>query len=158
VFLTANGLEPGAELRLASAAASDVSLTVAISSIAPVDTLEIIVNGQIARTVPLDPAKRTQTWSGAIPMLDGGWVAARVLGPASRYVGDSFAFAQTSPVYVLRGDRKFVSKTDAKFLADVVEAIWARLARSPWRSDADRAVFQGEIEQARAVYLKLAGG
>jgi hypothetical protein len=80
-----------------------------------------------------------------------------VTGPPSRYVADSYAFAMTTPVYVVRDGKPYVSKDDAAFLAAVVEAIGARTSRSRWRSDADRDAFRREIEQARAVYLKLAG-
>jgi hypothetical protein len=62
-------------------------------------------------------------------------------------------------VYVTRADRTpYVSSADARFLADVVAAIRARVERGPWRSDADRDAMLAEIDQARAVYLKLAGG
>ena len=90
-------------------------------------------------------------------MPDGGWIAARVVGPASKYIADSYAFAQTTPVYVVRGGTPWVSKDDATFLAGVVDAIWTRVAKSNWRSDAERDAFKKEIDQARAVYAKLAG-
>jgi hypothetical protein len=93
-----------------------------------------------------------------VSVPQGGWIAARVVGPSSKHVGDSYAFAQTSPVYVVRGNTPFVSKSDARFLAAVVDAIWARASRSPWRSDADRDAFKAQIDQAKSVYLKLAGG
>jgi hypothetical protein len=91
----------------------------------------------------------------AIP--DGGWIAARVAGPPSRAVADSYAFAQTTPVYVVRGDKPWVSKDDAKFLTAVVDAIWARVSTSNWRSDAEREKFKKEIDQARAVYVARIG-
>jgi hypothetical protein len=48
-----------------------------------------------------------------------------------------------------------VSAADAKFLAEVVDAISARVDRGPWRSDAEREKFKREIDQAKTVYLKL---
>jgi hypothetical protein len=60
-------------------------------------------------------------------MPDGSWVAIRVVGPSSKYVSDSYAFAQTSPVYVARGSRRWMSLDEGKFLAQVVDAIWARV-------------------------------
>ena len=92
-----------------------------------------------------------------VTMADGGWVAARVVGPPSKFIADSYAFAQTTPVYVVRGGTRWVSKEDAKFLAAVVDAIWARVSNSSWRSDAEREKFKQEIDQARAVYTKLGG-
>jgi len=51
-----------------------------------------------------------------------------------------------------------VSRDDAAFLAQVVDAIWARASRSPWRSDVERDAFKQEIDRARARYEALATG
>jgi hypothetical protein len=57
-------------------------------------------------------------------------------------------------VYVTREDKPpFRSAPDARFLADVVDAIWARVERGPWRSEVERVAFQAEIAAARAEYL-----
>jgi len=89
--------------------------------------------------------------------LVGGWVAVRAVGPASRYVGDSYAFAQSTPVYVVRNGKRWTSPDDARFLADVTESIWTRVdQRAPWRSAAERDRFHAEIERARAVYDQIA--
>ncbi len=155
VFLRVDGHDPGDELHLSATAPAELPVTVDVVSIAPVDRLELIVNGVVGPTMSLAASRH---YAGTVSVPAGGWVAARVVGPPSRHVGDSYAFAQTSPVYVVRGDRRYVSKDDARFLAAVVEAIGARTARSPWRSDADRAAFQAQLDQAKSVYLRLAGG
>ena len=126
-----------------------------MSSIAPVDKLEILVNGVVGRVIPM--RERSPTSQGRVDP-DGGWVAARVVGPPSKYIADSYAFAQTTPVYVVRDGKTFVSQDDARFLAAVVDAIWARTSGRRGGSDAERAAFKAQIDQARAVYVKLAGG
>ncbi|HUL74496.1 MAG TPA: CehA/McbA family metallohydrolase [Vicinamibacterales bacterium] len=155
VFLTVAGRGPGDELRLADTASTDLAVSVSVSSIVPVDKLELIVNGSVSPPISL---ATTKEYHGRVSVPAGGWVAARVLGPPSTHVADSYAFAQTSPVYVVRGKTPFVSKSDAAFLAAVVDAIWARANRSPWRSDANRDAFKAQIDQAKSVYVKLAGG
>jgi TolB protein len=155
IFLTVNGREPGDELRLAESSPADVPVKVTVSSIAPVDKLELIVNGVVGPAIPI---ANTPTYEGTVSIPAGGWVAARVVGPPSKHIADSYAFAQTTPIYVVRNGKTFVSQDDARFLAGVVDAIWARTMRSPWRSDAERAAFKAQIDQAKAVYVKLAGG
>ncbi|HKW01720.1 MAG TPA: CehA/McbA family metallohydrolase [Vicinamibacterales bacterium] len=155
IFLTVNGHEPGDEIKLADSAPATVSVKVTVQSIAPVDKLELIVNGVVQPAIPI---ATTPTYEGTVSIPAGGWVAARVVGPPSKHIADSYAFAQTTPVYVVRGGKPFVSQDDARFLAGVVDAIWARTMRSPWRSDAERAAFKAQIDQAKAVYVKLAGG
>jgi hypothetical protein len=125
-------------------------------SIAPVDTLEILVNGEIVQTVrATDPLHLT--FDGAIQVPQGGWVAARTTGPKSKYLGDDYAFAQTSPVYVVRGGKRYIKTEDVQFLVQTMDAIWARVERSRWRSDAEREAFKAAVDKARAVYQKLLG-
>jgi hypothetical protein len=157
VFLTAGGRGPGDELRVGASAQTSVRVSVDVASIAPVDTLEVLVNGKVVKTVKAASATAPLAFNGDIDMPDGGWVAARVSGPGSKHIADSYAFAQTSPVYVVRDGKPWVSKEDATFLAAVVDAIWARAMRSPWRSDAEREAFKAEIDRAKAVYLRIAG-
>ncbi len=154
VTLTVNGQGIGTELRLPAGAPSTVRVRAEVTSIAPVDQLDIVVNGRVADTAGAPDATQTKlVFDRDVPIPDGGWVAVRVIGPPSKYVADSYAFAQTTPVYVVRNGRPFVSAADAKFLAEVVDAIWTRASRGPWRSETDRERFKQEIDRARAVYL-----
>ena len=123
-------------------------------SIAPVETLEILVNGEIVQTVrATDPLK--VSFEGAVNVPAGGWVAARTTGPKSKYLGDDYAFAQTSAVYVVRGGKKFVKPADVQFLMDTCDAVWTRVEKARWRSDAERAAFKAAVDRARAYYQKL---
>jgi hypothetical protein len=122
--------------------------------VAPIDTLEIIVNGRIAAVVRgSDPSHIAFDDTVAVP--SGGWIAARVRGPASKYVGDSYAFAHTSAVYVVREGRRYVSAEDAKFLGEGVDALWARVQDARWRTAADSARFHAGVLEARAVYRRI---
>jgi hypothetical protein len=159
VLFSVEGRDPGSEIRLAGGAERRVRVKATVRSIAPIESLEILVNGTpVATQAPAatSAAPAVVEFDGLVAIPDGGWIAARAIGPPSRPVADSYAFAQTTPVYVVRGDKAWVSREDARFLAEVVDAIWARAARSSWRSDAERDAFKKEIDQARAVYAKLA--
>jgi hypothetical protein len=153
LFLTVNGAEPGVEITPNAAA---VEVSAVAQSIAPIDAVEILVNGQVVATAKPGADPTSVRFEGRVPVAGSAWVAARAVGPPSKYVADSYAFAQTTPVYVVRDGRPYVSKTDAQFLAEVVDAIWARASRSPWRSDAERDRFKDEIDRARAVYAERA--
>jgi len=155
ITLEVDGQGPGSELKLTGSA--PVRITIRARSISPIDRIELIVNGRVVQSAAA-AADLTARLDAALPVPDGGWIAARAIGPVSQYVGDSYAFAQTTPVYVIRDGRTFISRDDARFLADVVDAIWARADRAPWRSPAERERFKNEIDRARAVYLRLAAG
>ena len=155
LFLEVEGREPGDEIALASGAPAAVRVKAEAMSITPVDSLQVIVNGAVVRTVVARDGK-TVSFEGPVPVPDGGWIAARVLGPHSRYIGDDYAFAHTSPVYLVRGGRRFVDRADAQFLAETVDAIWARVERGRWRSESERERFRAAVETARGTYARLA--
>ena len=154
LFLEVEGREPGDELRIAANGAREVRVKAEAMSITPLDSLQIVVNGDVVQTVVARDSSRV-VFDGPVPMPEGGWMAARVLGPHSRYIGDDYAFAHTSPVYVVRGGRRFVKAEDARFLAQTMDAIWARVEGSNWRSDAERDRFRAAVDSARAFYEAL---
>ena len=79
-----------------------------------------------------------------------------MLGPHSKYIGDDYAFAQTTPVYVVRGGQKYVKADDVQFLSQTIDAIWARVERGPWRTIAERDAFKVDVDSARSVYARIA--
>lgn len=171
LFLDVEGKEPGDVIAIGMTGPTVLRVKADVVSIAPLEKLEIIANGQIADTVTVTGEGRRATFNGTVELPQGGWIAARAVGPSSRYVSDSYAFAQTSPVYVVRDGRRFTSAQDAAFLRDVVDAIRARVdggrgrgaagagipaSGSRWRSPAAREKFMAALDQARAVYARIA--
>ncbi|MGH9160262.1 MAG: CehA/McbA family metallohydrolase, partial [Vicinamibacteraceae bacterium] len=144
LFLEVNDRKPGDEIALGADAPPMLPVRAEAISIAPMERLEILVNGSVAQTVrAADPERIVFDQAVAVP--DGGWIAARVVGPSSRYVSDSYAFAQTSPVYVVRNGQRYTSPADAQFLADAVTALGERVeARAKWRTPAERQEFRGD--------------
>jgi len=157
VFLDVNGHEPGDDVMLAAGAPAGIRVQAEALSIAPIGALEIIVNGNVAASVNAADSARI-AFDGVVAIPDGGWIAARVTGPPSRWVSDSYAFAHTSPVWVTRPGRTFTSADDAAFLAQAVDALWQRVQRTRWRSNAEREAFQAAVAEARRVYEAIAAG
>lgn len=156
LFLDVEGRGPGEEIAFGAGTRPRVRVRAEAVSIAPMDSLEIIVNGRAVRRIRAGDPLHIM-FDGAVDVPEGGWVAARVLGPASRYVADSYAFAQTSPVYIVRGGRPWVSVDDARFFMEGVDALWSRIERSRWRSGAERDAFRAVLDSARAVFAARAG-
>ena len=155
LMLQVEGREPGDELTLATGAPPTLRVKADVVSIAPLDSLEILVNGEVVETVKAtDPLQIVFDAPVAVPQ--GGWVAARASGPKSKYIGDDYAFAQTTPVYVVRGGRRYLKGEDVQFLLQTVDAIWTRVENARWRSGAEKEKFRAAVETARAVYQKLA--
>lgn len=97
---------------------------------------------------------RTERVSIEIP--GSGWIAARAVGSPSKFVGDDYPFAQTSPVYVLRDGVTFTSAQDARFLLDAVNVLWERVeARDSWDTAEAKQAYLDAINEARAVYQRI---
>jgi hypothetical protein len=158
LLLEVDGHEPGAEIDLAAGAPSGLRVTAEALSIARIDSLQIIVNGEVAQTIAASEDSLRISFDGEIDMPEGGWIAARVLGPASDYFGDDYAFAHTSPVYVVRGGRHYVDREDVAFLSATVDEIWARVEDGRWRSDEEKARFRASVDSAKAVYSRRSAG
>jgi TolB protein len=156
LFVDVAGHEPGDEIQLGRGAGTSLRVRADATSITPMARLDIIVNGKVAGSVTATKDSSRLAFDGSVAVPAGGWVTARVIGPSSRYVADSYAFAQTSPVYVVRDGKRFTSKDDARFFVQTLDALLARVERGPWRSAAEQAAFRAEVEKARAVYMEIA--
>jgi TolB protein len=97
VQFTVDDAMPGDVTAADGAAAWSLRLHTAVD----VATIDVIVNGEVVESLQAGDGAH-QAFSGEIDLPDGGWVALRVLGPATTaWPGmDSYAFAHTSPVWI----------------------------------------------------------
>ena len=78
MFIDVDGRQPGDEISVAASGPQAVHVKVDVTSIAPVDSLQIVVNGDVVKTVTRTGADSgTVAFDGQIPMPEGGWIAAR---------------------------------------------------------------------------------
>ena len=120
-------------------------------SIAPLETLEIVANGKVVESVKAGPDPHKLTLATTVDLPAGGWIAVRASGPSSRYISDSYAFAQSSPVYVVRNGRRFTSAAvmrSARWVSTSAMRVCRSLA--PRASKASRAP-SGSVDHTRAV-------
>ena len=125
LFLEVEGKEPGDEIALSDSAPASLRVKADASSIAPLEKLEVVVNGKVAQTVKVTGNGRPPRLPGRSIAAAGRWVAARVVGPPSR-----------PSATVTRSRRRARSTSSAAdgglrwrkmpLLRDVVDAIRAR--------------------------------
>ena len=157
-------VEPGDEIILETADATTLSVRLAVASMAPLERVEIVVNGAVAHTweaTDFAADRATGTWqlAASLELPGSGWIAARAIGPPSEYVGDAFPFAQTSPVYVVRDGITYTSTADARFLLETINLLWERVnQRDAFNTDAERRDYFDAIEEARAVFQRIIDG
>jgi len=158
LFLTVDGVEPGGEIRVPGGGGGERARMVAIdvATNSPLDRVEIVVNGTVAEVHEVAGMGERFRVESRIPLDGSGWIAARALGPPSPLVADSYAFAQTSPVWVVAGDSEYRSADDIRFLLEAVQAFRDRVvARDRWVTAEDRARFLARVDKAVAVYEGL---
>jgi TolB protein len=104
--------------------AGTATYTLDLHSAVTVDTVQIIVNGQVVATHGGLTAPGSGRYTGTVTLPVGGWVAARVVGaPTRAWPGmDSYAFAHTAPVWI---DRVGSTEPAAKLAAarDLLRAL-----------------------------------
>ncbi len=156
LFLTVDGVAPGGEIRVPEGGGGERLVVVEAASITPLATVDIVVNGTVVEA--FDAADRGERFrvETRVRADEGGWIAARALGPPSPLVADSYAFAQTSPVWIVAGDREYRSEEDVRFLLAAAEGFRARVvARDRWTTDAARDHFLARVDAAIEVYRNL---
>ncbi|MCU0648834.1 MAG: CehA/McbA family metallohydrolase [Gemmatimonadaceae bacterium] len=100
VQLTVDGMLPG---DVVTATDGSVPFTLTVASAVPVDSVSLVVNGVAAWRAPRgEVTDGVRTYRGRLRVPSGGWIAARVTGPATtRWPAMAdMAFAHTAPIWI----------------------------------------------------------
>jgi len=110
----ANGKLPGHIFR--SGERIDLDLDLLLASRDPVEAIEVIHNGKVLRTIPVQPSAGTERLRIRDVRFDqSGWFLVR----AKANVPRTHRFASTGPFYLeIDGRPQFISKSAAKFFLD----------------------------------------
>ena len=156
LFLTVDGVEPGGEIRVPEGGGGERLVVVEAASITPVNTVEILVNGNVVAVHDAVGKGERFRVESRVRADEGGWIAARALGPSQALVADGYAFAQTSPVWIVAGGREYRSEEDVRFLMAAAEGFRTRVVvRDQWATTADRERFLARVDAAIDVYRNL---
>ncbi len=147
LFADVDGQEPGSELT----PRDRVAVSASLATIAPVEVVEIVVDGAVVRAIPV-PENQSRLDVRETISVDGArWIAVRARGGEARYSGDNYTFAHTTPVYFRDAQPNEASRASAAFLAAVIEEIWRRVDRNDaWLTPEDRRVYRRHLDRALA--------
>lgn len=159
LFVEIEGRAPGSEIQLTGSGPDTLQVQGEVVSLAPLRRVEVLRNGDVVHTINAREKGPQVEISVPVVVPENGWIAVRALGPSSRYVPDTYAFAQTTPVYILRNGERYTSAEDARFLRKMVEALWQSVKkRDQWHSEAGKKRYREAIERAQSVYQRIAEG
>jgi TolB protein len=146
----------GSELNFAAPQA-EIPFTAKLRSIVPVDHLEVVCNGNVARDLKLQGTRVSANVAGTIPLRGSGWCLLRAWSDKPEFpVLDNYAYATTSPIYVsLGGQPPRSSKDAAYFSAWIDRAIETTSSYPDWNSESEKKSVLDRLTSARAVYDKM---
>lgn len=112
----ANGQWPGHVFKAAAGVTVSLRLEATLDSRDPIDSIEVIQNGRVARRVSFSEWKQTGSL-GTVKFDQSGWFLVRTIAAVPR----TFRFASTGPFYVEVGSSaRRISKVSAQFFLDWV--------------------------------------
>ena len=122
-----------------------------LATIAPVNVIEIIVDGDVVHTVSVAEGEYELTVQESVPVEGARWIAVRAHGGKVRYSGDNYTFAHTKPVYFTDAPPNDASLASAAFLRLVIEEVWRRVdQRDAWLRPEDREAYRDHLDEALA--------
>jgi len=150
------GKTTGDEVRLEKK--QDAPFKVGLRSIVPLDHLQIVCNGKVAREIELKGDRQSADVSGSIPLDGSGWCLLRAFSDQAEYpILDLYPYATTSPVYVSVAGEPLRSPADAAyFVAWVDRLISAARSNTNWNTEAEKQLVIAAFEEARRRYEALA--
>lgn len=153
VWFRLNEKTPGGEVKLA-AGKHELKFSAWLRSIVPVDHLEIVCNGKVARTLELKGGRDSGDFSGTLPIEKSGWCVLRAWSEKAEHpVLDSYPYATTSPVYVTVEGAPISSPEDAAYFVKWIDRVMEAVRQHKgWNSEAEKEAVMKGLAEARAEY------
>ena len=143
------GREPGGNLHLQNR--TKIPFRAALRSIVPLDHLQIICNGKVAREIPLTGERETAEALGTLEIGSSGWCILRAFADRPEYpILDLYPYATTSPVYVNLADAPLRSPEDARYFVRWIDQIIAGAQQSTaWNTEQEKQEVISSFQSAR---------
>ena len=157
VKLSINGEIAGGEVLLPPDGGS-VEVDALMESAFPVERLELIRNGEVVESIPLDEGSRSGSLRKRLQVERSGWYTLRATtDDPVMPVDDTHLHGETGPVFVYCGDQPIRSRDDAEYFIRWIDDIARQAREHPgWRSDKEREHVLGQFQQAREVFEQRA--
>ncbi len=156
LFFQVDGHEPGQVLTLPPEDPSEVRVAVEAKSIFPMSTLDIMVNGEVAASFQLEDPDQFKIET-EVEINQSGWIAARVTGPDKQHlVMDTYLYAHTNPVYLVKGGQPVHSPEDARYFLKWIDTVLGMIESSDsFDTPQQKQVVVELWQRARVVYETL---
>jgi TolB protein len=145
----------GGELHLEKK--QEVHFSAEMHSIVPLDHLQIVCNGKVARELSMNGERNAAHVEGTIPLETSGWCVLRAFSDKAEYpILDLYPYATTSPVYVSMAGAPVRNSADAAyFVAWVDRLITAAQSNTSWNTAAEKQSVLSLLQAAKDKYASL---
>ncbi|MGH9862978.1 MAG: CehA/McbA family metallohydrolase [Candidatus Acidiferrales bacterium] len=150
---TLGGQPLGGEVKL-PAGGGEVPFTASLRSLVPVDHLEVVCDGQVAREIALKNHPNYAEVRGILPLRRSGWCLLRSWSEkAQDPIFDIYPYATTSPIYVTVDGAAPRSPEDAAYFVAWIDRIRETVEKhTGWNTGAEKEAVTKLLSEARAVY------
>ena len=126
-------------------------------SFAPIDHLQVICNGQVARDLKMGSGGGTADAEDTIPISRSGWCLLRAWSEKSEYpILDLYPYATTSPIYVtVEGSKPDRSEDAAYFVAWIDRLIEGAKTNKDWNTEVEKTSVLEMLGSARKIYVEM---
>jgi len=145
----------GGEVRLEKK--QEVRFSAEMNSMVPVDHLQVVCNGKVARELAMESDRSSAHVDGSIPLDRSGWCVLRAFSDKAKYpILDLYPYATTSPVYVSVAGAPVPSAADAAyFVAWIDRLISAARGNTLWNTEAEKQSVLAMLQEARKKYARM---
>ncbi len=152
LLLEVDGRKPGDRIALTEKSSQKISVRV-LSPVAPVETVQIIVNGRVvaeSKTPSGGAVREWYTFDTRIELNESSWIAARAFGKTK--LGAPDAESHSNPVFVdLDGKAPYDRASVDRLIAKLDE----QMAKNRARKFAEKAKLLDYFQKSRDILLKI---
>jgi TolB protein len=145
----------GGEVRLPTK--QDVHFSAELFSIVPIDHLQIVCNGRVAREIALNKDPTGTHADGLIPLDASGWCLLRAFSDKAEYpILDLYPYATTSPVYINVAGSSVRNTGDATYFVKWIDRlIAAAQTNTLYNTDDEKRSVLSMLQKAREKYASM---
>jgi TolB protein len=146
----------GEEVRLDKK--EEVKFSAEMNSIVPIEHLQIICNGKVARDLAMNGDRMSAHVNGSIQAEASGWCVLRAFSDKAEFpILDLYPYATTSPVYISMTGVPLHNAADAVYFVAWIDRLLAAARNNiSWNTEAEKQSVLSMLQQARVKYAKMA--
>jgi len=146
----------GETLRL-PAGENKVKINAWLRSFVPVDHLQVVCNGKVARDLNLSADRENADAEDETTISRSGWCLLRALSDKPEYpVLDQFPYATTSPIYIEVAGTKPESAEGAAYFVAWIDRLIATVQKNQnWNTEAEKKATLELLSYARTIYSQM---